>query len=145
MKGYSRVFGFALLLVFSAQGCGRFKASAALASTSWSLQSYGNSSAPTPVLPGTKITASFAKDGKVSDTAGCNRYSGEFVVSAKRVSMTRLASTQMYCLEPDGIMDQESAFLGAMEQATSFEVKGRELRIHMSDGKGALTFLAGPQ
>lgn len=146
MKGRFRTIAMVLLLELSAAGCGLFsRAPAPLLNTSWSLQSYGDPTAPTRMLPGTEITASFAQDDKVSGSAGCNRYSGEYKLNGQRVSITRLASTQMYCAEPGGIMAQESTFLGAMEQATSYVVKGTELRILFNDGHQALTFLARTQ
>jgi heat shock protein HslJ len=143
VKGDFRAIAMVLVLALSAAGCAVSKpAPVPLLNASWVLQSYGDATAPTQVLSGTEITASFAPDGKVSGSAGCNRYSGEFKLDGQRVSISKLASTQMYCPEPGGIMTQESDFLGAMEQATSYEVKGSGLRILFNDGNQALTFLA---
>jgi heat shock protein HslJ len=49
--------------------------------------------------------------------------------------------TLMACTDP-GVMDQESAFLGALGSAESFELSGGRLQIITSDGK-TISFTPG--
>ena len=40
----------------------------------------------------------------------------------------------MYCLEPEGVMDQEEQYLGSLRLAESYEIVDGRLRIICSDG-----------
>uniref|UniRef100_UPI004056DBFF META domain-containing protein n=1 Tax=Candidatus Electronema sp. TaxID=2698783 RepID=UPI004056DBFF len=62
------------------------------------------------------MTVSFGNDGKVSGTAGCNRYFSSYAasVSGETVSISALSATRMLCNEPEGIMAQEQRFLAAL-------------------------------
>ena len=76
------------------------------------------------------------KDGKVSGKAGCNRYFGTFTLDGKTVDFGPLGSTLMACEQP--IMDDERAFLDALDGATKAKVKGKTLTI--SGPAGTLVF-----
>lgn len=55
-------------------------------------------------------------------TAGgtvCNSYGGEFTGRANDLTVGPLASTEMYCTEPDGIMDLESRYLNDLSTVTA--------------------------
>jgi heat shock protein HslJ len=101
----------------------------------WTLISYGDPSAPTPVLEGTTITLTIDPLG-VSGSAGCNRYFGGYVFVENTISFAALGSTRMACA-PE-IMAQEAAYLRALASTRTFEIVGDTLRI-VYDG-GALTF-----
>ena len=56
--------------------------------------------------------------------------------------MSNLANTEMACLDPEGVTEQETAFFAFMRDARTFRL---ELQIFRSDG-AALTFVRqGPQ
>ena len=62
----------------------------------------------------------FAVDGSVNGHAGCNTFFGSLTQTDSGIEVGSLASTRMACPEP--IMNRESAFLSALQQATVFEV-----------------------
>ena len=81
-----------------------------------------------PLVPGTSITAQFTSDGKVSGSAGCNRYVGTYTVSANTIQVSLpLASTMMAC--PQEVMDQESAYLKALGEAKTYAVRDNRLTL----------------
>jgi len=52
--------------------------------------------------------------------------------------MGPLASTQMFCEEPAGVMDQETAYLTVLGEAESFTVDGDSLQIRASNDRRIL-------
>jgi len=81
------------------------------------------------VLEETRITAEFS-EGKISGSAGCNNYFAPYEMKGNRISIGIPGSTRMFCSEPEGIMDQESQYLGLLESANSFKRRGEELQIY---------------
>ena len=94
-----------------------------------------------PVLEGTTLTASFGQDGSLNGSAGCNSYSTEYAVNGSQLSISPASATGMLCAEPEGIMEQESAFLAALESARSFSIEGGELYILDGSGGAVIEFI----
>ena len=115
----------------------------ALAGTQWTLVAFGAPGAETPVVPGTTITADFAADGKLSGSAGCNRYNGGYTLTGSKLAISALGSTKMACQQPDGTMLQETAFLGALQSATQLSIQGSTLTLMDASGKPVLRFWLG--
>lgn len=73
---------------------------------------------------GIKTEVRFA-DGRISGTAGCNRFSGSYAVEGNVLSVGAIAATKMMCPEPQ--MAQESKFLsllGSGKLTKRFSVSG---------------------
>ena len=90
-------------------------------------------------LAGTTVTAIF-EDGQVGGSAGCNSYGGPYRASGQKLTISGMAQTLMACLEPAGVMEQESAFLQALSQAASYSIAGERLEIWNAAGETILTF-----
>ena len=116
-----------LLLLASCSGIGPGSGDP-LKGTSWRLVNLGGDA----LIPSTEITASF-KDGQVGGQA-CNSYGGSYTVSGDKLTVRELYQTEMACLEPEGIMEQESRYMDLLRQASSFSISGQELRITTSGG-----------
>lgn len=104
--------------------------------TTWELYSIGRYSP----IAGSKTTIRF-EDGQVSGLGGCNQYGGEYKSSNQSLSFSALYMTEMACMSPEGIMDQESAYLQFLGDARSFKLVNDQLQISRSDGE-ALTFVS---
>lgn len=85
----------------------------------FNLVSFGPVAAEVPVLPGTSLTALFSGT-QVSGSAGCNDYSGTVTPVDDHFTIGPIASTQKSCNDPEGIMEQEQAFLTALEAVNGF-------------------------
>lgn len=84
--------------------------------------SFGPAGAETPVIEGTEITAVFDQaGGTVSGSAGCNNYNGPMNTADGAFALGPFASTMMFCSEPEGTMEQEAAYLAALQGATGFQ------------------------
>lgn len=104
-------------------------------STAWVLESYGEPGDPQAVIEGTEITATFSRaERQVEGSAGCNHYFGDYTVNRSKLSIPVVASTEMYCMEPEGVMEQEQQYLQALQSAESYEIRDGKLRISSSDG-----------
>lgn len=120
------------LLTFTAQAQG-------LAGTSWRVTAYNNGQeAVVNVLEETALTMTFAAEGTVSGSAGCNTFSGPYTAEGGKVTLGPLAATMRACLEP-GVMAQEKAFLAALESAGTYRIEGPQLE--MRTAKDALAVM----
>ena len=129
--------GLIILIVLAATlgivGCTSDNA-AELEGKKWLLESYGDVDSPTAVIEDTRITAEFA-GGQVNGKAGCNNYFGSYEVKGTEITFGPVASTEMYCMDPEGVMDQETAYLAALQSAEKFETGNGTLRITCADGQ----------
>jgi len=120
-------------------------ASLALAGTSWEVLGYNNGrQAVVSVLLGTRITARFGEDGRVTGSAGCNQYFASWETAAGTISIGMPASTRMSCPEPDGIMEQEVRYLEALHMAATFRREGEKLELRTVEGALAVTLGRDP-
>lgn len=112
-----------------------------LADTSWVVLGFntGNQSLRT-VLAGTELTFEF-DETSISGSAGCNTFNGVYetsgeyrVVGGQSIDVGPLASTKKACLEPDGTMEQESQFLGALDATGLWRLVGSNLEMRDVDG-----------
>ena len=104
----------------------------------WLLESYGNTDSPTAVIEDTRVTAEFS-EGQVNGKAGCNNYFGSYEIKCAEITFGPVASTEMYCMDPEGIMDQETAYVSALQTSEKFEIAKGTLRITCS-GDQVLVF-----
>ncbi|MGD8903934.1 MAG: transporter substrate-binding domain-containing protein, partial [Anaerolineae bacterium] len=108
-----------------------------LLGTQWQVRSYydpvatGGMASP---LAGTQLTAEFA-EGRVNGSAGCNTYNADYTVDGDSLSIGPAATTRMFCEQPQGAMDQEAAYLAALQSASSFELGTEQLQILDADGQ----------
>jgi heat shock protein HslJ len=111
----------------------------------WYLESYLDSGKNlAPVLPGSQVTAEFGFDGTLSGTGGCNRYTGGYKLDGAQIKIGPLASTMMACLEPAGLMEQEGAYLKALEGAVSYRLDKGKLKLLDPAGQVVLVFSDTP-
>ena len=76
----------------------------------------------------------------VGGYSGCNNYSGGYEASATALRIDPLASTQMFCDKPAGVMEQEHQYLTALQNAATYEIAGSKLTIR--DAGGAMQVVA---
>lgn len=120
--------------------------STSLTGSIWYLNSYDDGSG-TFLYPlgGTEITASFS-DETMSGSAGCNHYSASYTVEDKSMTIGQIAVTEMFCLDPEGVMAQETRFLEGLQQTASYSIDTyqRALTLFDASGKPLLVFSQAP-
>jgi heat shock protein HslJ len=106
-----------------------------LVGTTWQAVSYNNSKGgAVSIILDTEITAEFDQDGTLSGSAGCNNYTATYETDEDLISIGPAASTRKFCAEPEGIMDQESQYLTALETAATYRIDGDRLELRTEDG-----------
>ena len=98
--------------------------------SSWTLISYKNQS----LMPGTAMTAAFEQN-EVSGSASCNHYFGSYSTRDEQIEIEGLGWTEMACMDPEGIMEQEQEIMKILAKAKSFQVRENELVIRNSEGE----------
>lgn len=92
-----------------------------------------------PVLAGSVVTLEL-KDGKGGGNAGCNSYGGEYQLRGTQLSFGSLAMTEMACMDPAGVMEQETQYLQTLSQAAAFQMTGDRLEVKNASGETILVF-----
>ena len=110
------------------------RTSQTLGGTHWQVTAYNNGrDAVTSPLLGTDITVQFEDDNQVSGNAGCNDFFGSFSSGDGQIAIGPLGATMRACPEPAGVMEQEAAFLAALESAATYRVEGNLLEMRTAD------------
>ena len=100
----------------------------------WMLTGINNESP----MEGAQLTLKF-EGGQVSGNAGCNSYGGNYVYEGDGITFSDLYSTEMYCMEPDGVMEQEQRYLELLRKAQRIELFDGSLAIDIGQDR-TLTF-----
>jgi heat shock protein HslJ len=114
--------------------------SSPLKDSKWILTSFTNAAGELEdVMSGTQVTLEFT-DGKLSGNAGCNSYFGDYRADTHNLAVGSIASTEMFCTNPEGVMEQESEYLRRLLSAVSYTIDGENLTIANADGEAVLIF-----
>lgn len=100
----------------------------------WDVVNLATPDAVTGPIDGTEPTVSFADDGTVSATTGCNQGGGDWQLEGDALDIGPLASTFRTCDSPQGIMDQEASLFQALEDTAQMSVTGETLTLLREDG-----------
>ncbi len=112
-----------------------------LEGVTWELSSMGGYS----LISGTRITLSFV-GGEVRGNAGCNTYFGGYDLSGTGdLQITDIGATEMACLSPQGVMQQESTYLQYLASVVKAVRIEYELRLQNAAGLDVLIFTEAPE
>ncbi len=130
-----------LIIVWLIAACGSKdedpSAPVALDGTSWTLVALNGQA----LMSGTSITVAFS-EGEVTGQSGCNSYFGPYSLDENKLQFGMIAMTEMACLEPEGVMDQEMAYLETLQ--TVAEVRLTDGQLEMLDESGAVVLRFEP-
>ncbi len=102
-----------------------------LLGTAWILDQYaGNELIPN----GNRPSITF-QGGQASGNASCNGWQGAYTIDGTNLTFSDFSGSEIFCESPDGIMDQEAAFLQMLGDAASYELNGDQLTIFTSSGE----------
>jgi len=140
-RAYRLDAGFLLLLSADGATLAIFAAQpTTLAGTAWQVIAYNTGrQAVVSVIADTQLTLEFLADGRLRGSGGCNDFNGSFTAKDSGLSIGRLATTRMACVQPEGRMAQEAAFLAALETATSAHREADRLELRTASGAVALS------
>ena len=101
-----------------------------LSGTSWKLISYAGNKP----LAGKDMTAEFDAR-EIQGSASCNSYFGTYNLKGDQISISGLGWTEMACMDPEGIMEQEQTVMKMLSESSSFFIQGDSLQITTSAGE----------
>jgi len=117
-------------------------ATSTLEGTEWVLISLNGEG----LIEGTEITLNFEKEF-LGGFMGCNRYgggpdSGKYIATDDGTLTIphQIAVTVQLCLTPEGVMEQEAAYIEALRSAASYRVVDDRLEIDNAAGETTLVF-----
>src|SRR5215212_1516400 len=97
----------------------------------WKLIQYGSSDSMTPAVDDADAALTFADDGTVTGSGGCNSLGGEYEVKGNEITFGPITSTLMGCEEPR--MTQESFVTQVLTGTAQYEIEGDTLTITNND------------
>jgi heat shock protein HslJ/uncharacterized protein YraI len=110
-----------------------------LADTAWAVVSYNNGrEAVVGLIEGTEISANFGIDGDLTGNAGCNQYFGDITAADGNITIGEIGTTDLFCAEPLGVMEQESQYLAALAGAATYDLLGNQLFLRTADDQLAV-------
>jgi len=95
---------------------------------------------PDGLLLGTTIDL-ILEGGAARGSAGCNSYGAAYSRAGSSMSLDTIAMTEMACLQPAGMMEQESHYLELLTAVRGYRIYGDHLWLETGDGQ-ALVFFA---
>lgn len=125
----------------SLAGCGGQEAGngGQLEGTTWRATAFSDGMGGTlSPIAGSELTAVF-EEGLVSGSSGVNTFRGGYAVDGNSISIDPLATTLM-AGDPE-LMDQEAAYVAALQSASSFSINGNRLELRGADGGLAVSFV----
>jgi heat shock protein HslJ len=115
---------------------------AGLRGKTWKMTSYFDGSAMQTKLAGTTVTVLLSEDGSVSGSGGCNTFGGTYTVGGDgTLAIGPLGVGQATCAEPEGIMEQEAAYLAALGSAARYTLEGGQLYIQGGSGEVVIEYI----
>lgn len=100
-----------------------------LSGTSWKLVSFSDNKP----LPGKDMTAVFDSE-EIRGSSSCNSYFGSYRIKGNQISIGNLGWTEMACMDPEGIMEQEQTIMKLLSESSSFSIQGDKMQITTSSG-----------
>ena len=110
-----------------------------LEGTSWDLFAVRKST----IIEGTQFTLAF-EGGQVNGNAGCNSFFGTYAIEGAQIGISGIGMTEMACLEPEGLMEQEQYLLEFLGEIMRYELDERQLILFRGD-REALSFNAASE
>lgn len=118
----------------------RQPATSSLNRTFWRLTSFlDRQGDEVEILPDTEITASF-NTTQLSGSAGCNSYFTSYTLDGDRIYVGVIGSTEIFCEDPAGVMEQEEDYLANFQSAYFYSVDEDQLVVSNADMEPLLTF-----
>jgi heat shock protein HslJ len=108
----------------------------------WALSRYINlDGAAVKPVEGSQVTLSLLEDGSFVGNAGCNRYGGKYAVKGEKLTIDpNIVVTEMACLAPPGVMEQEARYLELLPTASRIKMVGIQLVMYNADDAPILEF-----
>ncbi|MCL4857844.1 MAG: META domain-containing protein [Caldilineaceae bacterium] len=110
-----------------------------LTGTRWGVTQYNNfAGGIVTLIPDTNISIDFGPDGQLNGNSGCNTFLGSYQVDGNNVIISAPGASSLLCPEPEGAMEQETAFLNALQSSATYRITGDTLELVTAAGQIAV-------
>lgn len=116
----------------------------ALEKVTWVVESFTTIAGPRPIIDGSNISLSVdMQNMQVSGFGGCNSYNADLVLDEKNsnISISNIVSTEMACIEPEDVMQQEQSYFATLSQVQFYSFDQATLTMVVG-GDSGLHFVA---
>jgi heat shock protein HslJ len=110
-----------------------------ISSVEWLLEDLGGSG----VIDSVQATLTFPETGKVAGNGSCNRFFGPAGIAGDHITLSPLGSSRMAC--PEAVMNQETAYMQALQAAERFERQDPYLLMYCKGMEKPLRFTRMPE
>lgn len=119
----------------------------------WILKTFVFNNQQVSLIANRELTIKFDQEGEVSGYSGCNNFFAAYEIGGYStkgsstegdLSIGPIAHTEMACLE-EGVMEQETMYLTALGEVTTFQVTSDELQLSSEGKQTVLIFVAETQ
>ena len=106
----------------------------------WLLVNFDDQGSKKKVIATPQTTIQFSTE-RLSGLAGCNRYfAGYQLKNRYDLTIERIVATEMACLDPIGIIQQEHTYLQLLSRAKSYYIRDRQFILYNEDKVAILIF-----
>ncbi|WP_185464480.1 MULTISPECIES: META domain-containing protein [unclassified Synechococcus] len=111
-----------------------------IAGSVWIVTGFNNGrQAVVSTLAGSTLSLELKSRGRLTGTAGCNRYAAAVQLGEGTLKVKPPVATRRICSQPRGVMEQEVQFLSALESAGQWRIEAERLELRRPDGALAVT------
>ncbi|MCB1246597.1 MAG: META domain-containing protein, partial [Acidimicrobiia bacterium] len=112
-----------------------------LEGTAWVITGVNNGTGGvTSLIATSEPSIEFGAEDRFTMNTGCNTASGTYTTDGtSAVAFEQVITTEMACLEPEGLMDQERMLLDALATTTTYEITGVTITFRDDDGAARFT------
>ena len=93
------------------------------------------------VVSGTDLTLDMTVTDQASGSAGCNTFSGTYMIDGNAITFGPLATTLMACAD-EAVNQQETAYLAALGATSGYRIVGDQMEFNDSGQQVLITFEA---
>jgi heat shock protein HslJ len=112
-----------------------------LVGTAWTVDTLMEGQTAGSVPAGVHAYLSFAPDGKVTGSGGCNQFGGDYSRSGDAITFAEVHSTLMACAGDRGAV--EGKVLAVLRGTVRFRIEGGRLTLNAADGAGLVLTAGG--
>jgi heat shock protein HslJ len=105
-----------------------------LVGTKWVVDTLIDKDVASSIPQGGTAHVTFAADGSLGGSAGCNMMGGSFTSTATTIRFSGIFTTKMACEDPR--MRLEQSVLDVLRDEVTYEIEANVLRIHHPSGRG---------
>jgi heat shock protein HslJ len=80
----------------------------------------------------------------LTGSAGCNNYVAEYKTESNSITISSSVATTRKACPEGGVMEQENAYLAALETADTYKIEGATMEMRTDEGSKVAGFQLAP-